>query len=158
MKKSLFVCAAVFFLLTAGLASVAAGQAILSQNAILRESPSSLGRPVGQLNRAQSVEVLEARGDWSRVRAGNQTGWLFSSALGGAGLSSLAPGAAQPRLAAEADEIAMAGKGFEPRSIESQYRSQNAGLNYAAVDVMAGYTVTAAQIEAFLAQGQRGVR
>ena len=119
------------------------------------------------------VVMLEKQGDWSRIQASGLTGWLLTSSLdltsplnlsrtSASGRTPapriLAPGASQPKIKAESNEIALAGKGFGQREFEVAFRSNNPGLNYAAVEAMTRYTTTTAEIEAFLAAGRRGTR
>lgn len=101
MKSSLFgaaVVAAVAFASVASAAPVlssaqvpgasvlqlaqAGGQATVRvKSAILRAEPSTRSKKLASLRRGTKVQVLEDRGDWIRVRAGSQEGFVSSSLL-----------------------------------------------------------------------------
>jgi hypothetical protein len=51
--------------------------------------------------------------------------------------------------------VALAGKGFSQQT-EASYRSSQSGLDYATVDMMAGFTVPPDDCEQFLRTGREG--
>ncbi|MBI5647180.1 MAG: SH3 domain-containing protein [Ignavibacteriae bacterium] len=52
-----------------------------AENVKLRAQPSAKARIVATLKKGGEVSVLEQKAEWSRVRAGKNTGWLESSRL-----------------------------------------------------------------------------
>ena len=59
-------------------------------------------------------------------------------------------GAASGRTSA--DEVSLAGKGFNPQ-VEAGYRKSGKNLNYTAVDEILKYTVSEKSLETFVLQG-----
>ena len=144
------VLGACLFLATA----LAAGTVNTIMDAVLRASPSYLGKVVETLRSGTSVELMSEEGEWARVNAGGQQGWLPVSALR-ARTVSLASGEGLTKTSADSIEVAMAGKGFSQKA-EAEYRAENPNLDYATVNMMEGYTVTREDREAFLQAGRAG--
>lgn len=117
----------------------------------LRKSPSFLGQIVARLPFGTSIGVLNEQGAWVEVRAGQDQGWLHTSALnsGRAGLTS----GGEVGSSATSDEVALAGKGFD-QTVENTFRQQNPKLDFAMIDRMESYQVTSEEIHHFLSQGE----
>jgi hypothetical protein len=116
----------------------------------VRETPSFLGKIVGNASYGQTVNVGEEQGDWAKVTLPNGTaGWMHRSALtsgklalsGGTGGSGNVSG----------KEMALAGKGFSAQ-VEADYRRSHGG-NFAAIDAMERVRFDPATLLAFLRQG-----
>jgi hypothetical protein len=118
----------------------------------LRESPSFLGQVLAELGYGDQVITVEQRGDWIRVRKGSREGWMHGTALTTRQII-LTPGTADVERAASSSEIALAGKGFSA-SVEAEYRRQNRGLNYSAVDRMESRRVSAEELSRFVRDGE----
>ena len=120
----------------------------------LRATPSFLGKTLASVNYGERVDVLEERGDWMRIalRGGKQKGWIHRSALTTKRIV-LKAGQAGVRTGATQDELALAGKGFNEQ-VEKSFRSKNQNLDYAWVNKMETFTVSAEQMRHFVAQGQ----
>ena len=101
----------------------------------IRENPSFVGRILATAAYGQELRVERRSGAWSRVApaAGRPGGWVHSSALSAKKLE-LTAGTARSG-GASSQEVALAGKGFNAQ-VEAQYRSDNAELDYAAIDRM----------------------
>ncbi len=103
------------------------------RNAQLRERPSHLGPIRADLAYADQVEVLEMQGDFYRVSSPAGEGWLHKSSVSEQEIVLDATGRDAER-AAEDDEVALAGRGFNEQ-VEQQYRSEQ-GLSFEGVDRM----------------------
>ena len=146
----LTVLGACLFLATALLASTMH----TIKDAVLRDSPSFLGKAVETLSRGTSIVLMHEEGAWAKVKAGGKQGWLPTSALR-ASTVSLGAGSSRAAVSAGSSEVALAGKGFTQQT-EAAYRTSQSGLDYATVDMMAGFVVPPADSEAFLRAGREG--
>ncbi|MCL2123466.1 MAG: SH3 domain-containing protein [Desulfovibrionaceae bacterium] len=157
MKKTLrraLACMIVLgaFLLTA--TALFAGVVNTVKEAVLRDSPSFLGKAVETLGSGTAITLMSEEGAWARVKAGGKQGWLPVSALR-AGTVSLGAGSSRASVSAGSSEVALAGKGFTQQT-EASYRASQSGLDYATVDMMAGFVVPSADSEQFLRTGREG--
>jgi SH3-like domain-containing protein len=120
----------------------------------LRATPSFLGTVAAVLAYGDQVELLEDKGAWKRValRGGKIKGWVHESAVSAKRIA-LRAGTADVRTGATGGELALAGKGFNPR-VEAEFKNKNKNLDYAWVDRMEAFAVSPAQMMAFLKQGQ----
>ena len=118
----------------------------------LRETPSFLGKLLGSLNYGDRLQVLEQKGDWSRVTAaGGQTGWVHSSALTKKKITMKA-GDADAQTAASGDELALAGKGFNS-DVEADFKAKNKNIDFTWVDKMEKMKVAPEAMQQLLKQG-----
>jgi hypothetical protein len=124
------------------------------RDAVLRDSPSFLGKTVETLGSGTSITLMSEEGAWARVKAGGKQGWLPVSALR-ASTVSLGAGSSRAAVSAGSSEVALAGKGFTQQT-EASYRGSHSGADYATVDMMAGFVVSPADSEQFLRAGRNG--
>lgn len=114
----------VLFSLTA-FCAYATGEKMMSvqvRQGQIRSTPSFLGRIVVNLSYGDRVQVREEKGSWIRVsvpgsRAG---GWIHASALTTKKIV-IRAGTKDVSLAASADELALAGKGFN-KQVEQEFK------------------------------------
>jgi len=124
------------------------------KEAVLRDSPSFLGKAVETLGSGTSIMLMSEEGAWARVKAGGKQGWLPVSALR-SGAVALGAGSSRAAVSASASDVALAGKGFTQQT-EASYRTSQSGLDYATVDMMTGFVVPSADSEQFLRAGREG--
>jgi hypothetical protein len=98
-----------------------------------------------------SLTVKGRKGDWYLVSAKGVNGCIHKSAVEARSFASSGRGAATG--GASADEVSLAGKGFNPQ-VEAGYRKSGKNLNYAAVDEIARITVSEKNLETFVQQGE----
>ena len=118
----------------------------------LRSTPSHLGKIITRAPYGARVTVLEERGDWKRAAYGNSRGWVHASALTTKRIVLTAGKTAQTGSVNQ-DEIALAGKGFN-QEVENRYRKTNQNLDYAWINRMENFTVSADQMETFIGEGR----
>lgn len=120
----------------------------------LYASPSYSAEVVGTVPAGAEVTILQESGEWSQVAYGQQQGWLPPLAFAGAkkklDLGKLLQGKAVQE--SKTDEVALAGKGFTPE-VEADFRRQHPNLKYDQVDRIEGFTVSAAELQAFRQEG-----
>jgi len=96
------------------------------------------------------LTVKGRKGDWFLVSAKGVNGCIHKSAVESRTFS--ASGRGGKGGGTSADEVSLAGKGFNPQ-VEAGYRKSGKNLNYAAVDEIIRYTVSEKSLEAFVLQG-----
>lgn len=153
MKRTLALAVGVV-LLAAGIALAAEIVHVTLREATVRSGPKHFKPPVAVLRYGDRVEVLEEKDGWLRLK----NGWLHRSAV------SEEPVPAAPPAGADAapgsvsrDEVALAGKGFNPQ-VEDRYRRQNPNLEdeFRKVDAMERRDVSREELDAFLREGRLG--
>jgi hypothetical protein len=96
------------------------------------------------------LTVKGRQGDWYLVSSKGVNGCIHKSAVESRSFSAAGRGAASGGTSA--DEVSLAGKGFNPQ-VEAGYRTSNKNLNYAAVDEITKFTVSEKSLELFGVRG-----
>lgn len=96
------------------------------------------------------LTVIGRKGDWYQVSAKGVSGWVHKSAVESRSYSVSGRGRAAGGVSA--DEVSLAGKGFNPQ-VEAGYRNANKDLNYGAVDEIERLVVGEKNLETFIQQG-----
>lgn len=125
------------------------------KSTFLRKEPVFYGAVVAELTTGDEVEEITSQNGWVKVRTSDgREGWLHSSAVKKRKFSLLAMN--QPvKTQADADEVALAGKGFN-KQVEDKYRSENPSIDYTWVEKMLNIRISPAELKAFLEQGKLG--
>lgn len=147
--------AAVALCFFSGPSHSAAGEFLNVQvkQAQVRSEPSFLGKVTTTAAYGEKVEILEDRGAWKNVSIRKTKGWVHASALTTKTIA-LQAGKADVKTGATSSELALAGKGFNPK-VEAEFKSQNKHLDYAAIDRMEkAYTFKPGKVRDFLRDGQ----
>ena len=143
-KTIILLCS--LFCLTAAAETV---QVTTRENAVRGEcrffAPVKLKVSLGDL-----LTVKGRKGDWYLVSAKGVNGCIHKSAVETRSFAAAGRGAASGGTSA--DEVSLAGKGFNPQ-VEAGYRKSGKGLNYAAVDEISRIQVGEKALEAFVLQG-----
>ena len=126
-------------------------QSVQVRESQLRKSPSFLGIIVTTVHYGDSLSVIKKKDSWFKVRFGDIQGWIHSSALTTMEIV-VNPNAGDVAKAADSDEIALAGKGFN-KQVEEKFRHQQKDVNFDMVDKMERSTVSLREIESFLKAG-----
>jgi hypothetical protein len=96
------------------------------------------------------LTIKGRKGDWYLVSAKGVSGCIHKSAVESRSFSSAGRGAQSGGTSA--DEVSLAGKGFNPQ-VEAGYRTSDKSLNYAAVDELMKVVVSEKSLESFVLQG-----
>lgn len=119
----------------------------------LRDQPVFYASALAVLKAGDSVEMLTAKEGWYKVRTKTgQEGWLHSSSVQEKKFSLLALGKSA-KTEATADEVALAGKGFN-KQVEDKFKANNSQISFVWVDRMLKVKVTPAQLKKFLEEGK----
>lgn len=121
----------------------------------MRERPGFLGRMITILPYGDRVDIQAEEGDWRKVTSKTQgkTGWMHISALTEQEII-LKPTNKDVEAAAQTDELALAGKGFN-KQVEEKYQEE-AKLDYSKVDAMEDYSVSQDEVQDFVKSGDLG--
>ncbi|MFH1652893.1 MAG: SH3 domain-containing protein [Pseudomonadota bacterium] len=119
---------------------------------VVKSSPNYLGSSVGTLNYGTKVNVIGEQQNWYQISS--PAGWVPKSAL----TKHKVKVSADQKVAATSashDEVALAGKGFNPQ-VEAQYKKDNASLKaaYAEVDKIEKFGVSHGTLVQFQKSGK----
>lgn len=121
----------------------------------MRSTPSFLGRVTATLAYGDKVGLIEEKGAWKMVTIRKIKGWMHMSALTTKAIA-LQAGKANVKTGATRSELALAGKGFNPK-VEAEFKNKNKHIDYTWVDRMEALAIKPGQMQAFLKQGQVNV-
>ena len=145
MKRLIFIL--MLALCAAG--AFAAGQTmyVAVSKAAVKTGTGFFALTKGTLLYADVVTVTETDGKWSYITQGNLSGWVATNSLSKRKI--IAKGS---NFSADADELALAGKGFNSE-VESEYK-KSGKVNYSAVDAMERNEVSDSELLAFIKEGK----
>lgn len=123
------------------------------QTTYVRKEPKFYSSPVATISAGESVTQLSSQAGWFRVRTSKGIeGWIHSQAVA-TGKFAVAAMDKSLKTSATADEVALAGKGFN-KQVEDEYRSRNKGISFGEVDRMLRIKVTPDELRRFLMDGK----
>ncbi|MCK4264064.1 MAG: SH3 domain-containing protein [Candidatus Aminicenantes bacterium] len=121
----------------------------------LRKEPKFYSPALAVLKAGENVEKISSQAGWYKVRTSKGLeGWVHSSAVKTKKFTLLAMDKSL-KTQATADEVALAGKGFN-KQVEEKYKAKHSEINFAWVDRMLKIKVTPKQLEKFLRDGKLG--
>jgi hypothetical protein len=131
--------------------AAAATVKVITQEAVIRKDKRFFAPAVARVPFGAALEESGREGDWFRVSYQGKEGWIHRSAVQEPKfqLSSLAGGQAGE---ASRDEVALAGKGFNPE-VEKAFRDKNPRMRYDLVNQVQAYRVEDQKLQAFLQAG-----
>lgn len=137
-----------------GLAAYAnsASMQVQVRSSPLRDTPSFMGQIVATAAYGDTVERLEVKGAWIKVRATGKQGWMHQSALTTRKVSMKA-GEQDATVTASSKDLALAGKGFS-KQVESEFKDRNKDIDFTWVNRMEEFKVSDAEARDFLKAGR----
>jgi hypothetical protein len=131
--------------------AAAATVKVITQEAMIRKDKRFFSPPLVRAPFGAALQELGREGDWFRVNYQGKEGWIHKSAVQEQKfqLSSLAGGQAEE---ASRDEVALAGKGFNPE-VEKAFRDKNPKMRYDLVNQVQAYRVEEQRLQAFIRAG-----
>lgn len=130
MKKKILLCFAMFFCIFSVFAKVGDKMYVSVEEAELKDGTSFFSKKIGSLLYGDEVIVLQEKGKWKEIQLAKNSsisGWVNTSSLTKKKIV-----VSDSRVSASAEELALAGKGFNAE-IEEEYKKQG-NVNYEAVD------------------------
>lgn len=154
MKK--LVCA-VLFACIVGVCLFAASPGETAYIAVkvseLKEGTGAFDKVLASLPYGHEVYVISVRGKNGKVRTtvNNKQieGWVAHSSLT---TRKVVAGMGKGKVSASANEIALAGKGFNAQ-VEEKYKQGHARVDYASVDKLEDFTVSKSSVKQFIKDG-----
>lgn len=132
------------------------GEALMSvqvKSSQIRASPSFLGGILAEIKYGDRVAVVDEQNGWMKVSLPDgRQGWVHGSALTRKKIV-LSAGTTDSTSGASADELALAGKGFNS-DVEAEFRAQNKDLDFTWVDRMEKIVIDLKTIQRFLEEGR----
>jgi len=152
MKKRFFFSILLAVLIAAGVMA-AETLKVTVKTTKLRKSPKFYAPSVATLNYGDTIQKLDQQGDWIQglTTAGLQ-GWVHGSAVEEPSFSLTAR--RTQGTGTTADEVALAGKGFNEQVEESYQKTSN--LDYTWVDRMGRISISEKDMEQFFKEGKLG--
>ena len=151
MKKTIFIFVLCVCVVTALSAQASRGGTmyVAIRNLDLKSSTGFFASNRGRLDYGARVTVVRVNGAWVEVRSTTNTsltGWTKTANL------HPRPVLAGSGTSASAQEVALAGKGFN-QEVERAYRAEG-NLNYDAVDSMEAQQVDMRELQTFIQEGR----
>jgi uncharacterized protein YgiM (DUF1202 family) len=152
MKRALMLASLVVFLAGGAAAQVSRGNTayVMAKTIKVKSSTGFFAGSRGTLSYGAQVTVLQVQGKWAEIRSTGSpsiTGWIASSNLTTRRISASGGGGS-----ASANEIALAGKGFN-EEVENAYKA-GGNLNYADVDKTEALQVSQEDLYQFVTEGR----
>lgn len=123
------------------------------QTTSLRKDPKFYAAAIAALKAGDSLEKLSSQGGWVQVKtSAGVVGWVHSSAVETKKFNLMSVGGTM-KTQASANEVALAGKGFN-KQVEDSYKTKHMDADFAAVDRMLKIAVAPAEVEAFIKKGK----
>lgn len=123
---------------------------VSTKEAVIRDDCRFLSPVKGRLNYGDELEISSREGDWLKVRSKNIKGCIHKNAVTEKQVE--LSGTSSKGSSASGDEVALAGKGFNPE-VERSYRSKHPELDFRTVDSIEGYGVSDRTLESFISRG-----
>ncbi len=123
------------------------------QTTYVRKEPKFYSPAVATLQAGESVTQIAAEAGWFKVRTAKGTeGWIHSSAVQ-TGKFAVAAVDQSLKTGATAEEVALAGKGFN-KQVEEEYKNRNKEVNFLEVDRMLKIKISPDELRKFLMEGK----
>lgn len=122
------------------------------REAVVKSTPNYLGASSGTISYGAQVSVIGEQGNWYQIAS--PPGWIPQSAVTKHKVA-VDPEKKFAGKGSSRDEVALAGKGFNPQ-VEAQYKRDNAELAaaYANVDKIEGFGASEGELKSFQAAGK----
>lgn len=149
MRK--FIAVVVLCLMNLATSLVAAETARVATKETAIRADAKFFAPVKATARYQdTLTIIGRRGDWFQVKFRGTEGFVHKSAIEEKSFS--LGSMAGKGGGASSDEVALAGKGFNPQ-VEASYKQGHPDLDFRTVNQVGQYQVPAAELEKFIAAG-----
>ncbi len=139
------------FLVCAGLLHAAETVRVITKENAVRQQCKFYSPVRAKVRYNDPLTVLSRSGDWYKVSFRGVSGCIHKSALA-SGTYRLSGTLGGRGGGASADEVSLAGKGFNPQ-VEAAYKGRNPGLGYRSVDEIERYQAPDETFQAFLGKG-----
>jgi len=122
------------------------------QKSTIYQQPRFYSKVVASVSFGDQLEMLDELKGWTQVKFQEKKGWIHKSSLTSARFNLGTIFVGSPSSSATYDEVALAGKGFNPQ-VEGGYKQSHPEMNYALVDEIETYDVESESLYEFIRQG-----
>lgn len=150
VNKHLVLSLALVLTTAVALAAAVKTMSVQNRKADLRDTPTPFGRVLASLSYGDQVTVEEQNGPWMKISLAGTSGWVHSSVLTPKRI--IMKSGEDSQTAASSDEVAMAGKGFNPE-VEAQFKANHKDIDFKWVDRMEKIVIPPQKIKAFVNEG-----
>jgi len=151
MKRKIFFIGLTYILTFCPVVLHAESLRVVTRENALREDCSFLSPVKANLSYNDQIEVISGEGDWFKARYKKVKGCIHKSAVTEKKVS-LSGGAASKTSSASEDEVALAGKGFNPQ-VEESYKRKHAELDFSKVDGIEKFKIPEEELIIFIRNG-----
>lgn len=149
MKRNRLITASLFLLAMTAMVSAETVTVITRENTV-REDCRFLAPAKTKVQFGDQLEVTAKDGDWFKVKFRNTKGCIHKNAVREKTVA--LTDVSGKGYSATSDEVALAGKGFNPE-VEKAYRGKHPELDYQAVESIEAYRVSDESLKAFITAG-----
>ena len=151
MKKIIFSIGLLFIIIFSPMVIHAETLRVVTRENALRADCSFLSSIKATLRYGDQLEVVSGDRDWFKVRYKNIKGCIHKSAVTDKKIS--LSGLTDPKTSSASDkEVALAGKGFNPR-VEDSYKRKHAELDFTKVDSIERLKISEKDLINFIRNG-----
>lgn len=151
-KKRLILFVLAMLITTSVLALAAETVTVITKENAIRASCRFFAPVVATVRYNDRLEVLSKEGDWYRVRFKDVEGCIHKSAVEKPKIALADLGIGDKKSTTE-DEVALAGKGFNPQ-VEDAYKDKNPEISFQQVDSIEAYGIPEEKQIEFIEEGE----
>jgi hypothetical protein len=138
-------------LFSAGLLHAAESARVITRENAVRKQCRFFAPVAAKVRYNDPLTLLSRSGDWYKVSFRGVSGCIHKSAVA-TGTYRLSGNLGGKGGGASADEVSLAGKGFNPQ-VEAAYKGKHPGLSFRTVDEVERYHAPDEKLQAFLGKG-----
>ncbi len=124
---------------------------VITKENTIRETCRFFAPVKGVVKYGDTLEIVSTEGDWFRVKFKGIAGCIHKGAVETRAVSSF-QGIGSPKQGATEQEVALAGKGFNPQ-VENAFKAKHPEMNFALVNAIEGYRVEEKRVFEFIRLG-----
>ncbi len=151
MKKKIFSIGLLFVLILCPVVLHAETLSVVTRENALRADCGFLSAVKSKLSYGDQLEVVSRDGDWFKVRYKNIKGCIHKSAVTDQKVSLSGVKTSKSSSASE-EEVALAGKGFNPQ-VEDSYKRKHSELDFTKVDRIEKFKIPEDELIIFIKNG-----
>jgi hypothetical protein len=151
MKRKMFFISLLSVLAFCPVVVHAENLSVVTRENALRADCSFLSSVRANLKYGDQLEVVSGSGDWFKVRYKNIKGCVHKSAVSETKVSLSGVKSSKSSSASE-EEVALAGKGFNPQ-VEDSYKRKHAELDFTKVDRIEKFKIPDDELIIFIKNG-----
>lgn len=125
---------------------------VITKQTAIRESCRFFSPVKTTVHYNDVLEIISKEGDWYKVKFKGIQGCIHKSAVEKKSIS-LSNLVGSEKQSSSGEEVALAGKGFNPQ-VETLYKKENPSLNFRAVDRVESYKTSESKLIQFIQSGK----